>query len=652
ATKPAPAAKPKSPPTPPAAKSPATPAPAKPPAPATAAPSPSALPLPSPLETYLVNRPLTGRTRDAGQLRVWAAIWQSDPDSRKHGSLWFNAAIGGALAADPAALEPGILAALERHYFNKHSYLDKKYFPDFATLAPWEMRFLTSTDKPVTEVDWCQRYLAEKKPTLRPSELGTSGNVIPYRLHNKYDGKEIYIYERERDRLRARATRSRAYYDYRPETFANYIEYGGVCVEISTIGRWFAIAKGLPALNIGQPSHLAFIWRAAPHQWRIGNNIHGWHRSTPKGEYFEWDRQPAIILLFDDYMRDPAAARRSCIALWKARQLSQKLAAAPRPAFPFASAIGDTQLAAQRLALLREGLRQNPFNYELWRDLADALDAAHISPDAWETEARTLLYALREHPLAITPLLERYTTPFLKNADLADATVWLNIVADTFAAAKNVRAAPLGAAAGYAKFFALVAKHAGLPERQANQAARMEVHADFWKRTPEEKHVRVDALFRRAIEATTRHPTLATSVARSYFLASRDDPARGVATRRYLENLFKKIHANDKTGKIALAISRLIILGAEEVGDIDAVALNTFYALQIQLEAAPTNAAPWRDIVPTLLANATLSRETRLATERFLRQVADAPATTPYNAAVRKHAADALKELSTLRTTT
>ncbi|MDR2981432.1 MAG: hypothetical protein LBV12_04205 [Puniceicoccales bacterium] len=537
------------------------------------------------LETYLVSRPLVGKTRGAGALKAWAAIWKNDPESRE--GFWLKAAIGQTLATKAAADETDVKKALERYQFMKLCVKEKRYFPDFEELTPWEIRFVANTGKPISEVEWCQKFLVEKKPNFKIDNIGGSGYAIPYRLKN-YRGVSVH--------------KGKEYYDNKPVTFALQVEYGGVCGAISTLSSWFGVSKGIPAMTVGQPGHCALIWRVGPGKWKVGNNISGWPKSTSLSETFQWGNHPSQVFPFGEFQSNSQQALRSCLALWTSEYMAEQ-----------------DMDAARRVAICESGLTASLYNYDLWRELANGLTAKKAQPDEWRRDAVILAKSWSKYPLQAPQLLEYFSPGFLASAKGRGISDWIGVVADAFSNQETPLPGRECVATGYANFLASQMRQVGLNARLANQVAQGTIGRDFWKKVPEDKRENVDTLFRSAIRAGVKNPTVSTSISKGYYVASLDDPKLTLLTKYFFNNLLTEARRKQQTSG-ALSIARMLILFAEDADDDEAVALNTFFALQIRLESAPKNDKLWRQLTPALIANAKTSGTVMGYTMEFLRQ--------------------------------
>lgn len=188
-------------------------------------------------------------------LAVLHSIWVKE--GKELSGVGLNMALGAALIS--TSREPEACEA--RYDFYKKSFAEKKLFPQFITLEPWEFGILFRGRESLEELAWAQDFSSRK----RAFKAGNAGNIacsfIPYRMKNK---QGICVHA------------GGAFYDHKPISLQIYVEYGGVCGAVSKGAAGFVKAKGIPSYTIGQPGHCAFVWKGTDGEWKIGNNIYGW----------------------------------------------------------------------------------------------------------------------------------------------------------------------------------------------------------------------------------------------------------------------------------------------------------------------------------------------------------------------------------------
>lgn len=241
--------------------------------------------------------------------------------------MYLNMALGAALVS--TSREPE--ACLARYDFYKKSFEEKKLFPQFDTLEPWEIHILFQGRESLEELAWAQEYVSQKKRFKADNAGNVACSFIPYRMTNK---KGISIHA------------GGPFYDNKPISLQIYVEYGGVCGAVSKGSVGFLKAKGIPGYAIGQPGHCAFVWKQAPHKWVIGNNIYGWTWS--EGGKGPWKGCTSIIREVARFEEGQNASRSA---------LCHHLGLlSPDP--------------QQADSLLQEALKLNPANYPVWQVLA------------------------------------------------------------------------------------------------------------------------------------------------------------------------------------------------------------------------------------------------------------------------------------------
>ena len=258
-------------------------------------------------------------------LAVLRSIWVKE--GKELAGVGFNMALGAALAS--SSREPEECEA--RYDFYKKSFAEKKSFPQFITLEPWEFGILFQGRESIEELAWAQEYSSRKK-TFKAQNAGYAAcSFIPYRMKNK-QGVSVHA--------------GGAFYDHKPVSLQIYVEYGGVCGAVSKGAAGFVKAKGIPSYTIGQPGHCAFVWKGMDGEWKIGNNIYGWIWSEG-GSGGPWKGAVSTITELPRFWKgENASSSNLCYYL-------SLLAADSR----------------KSEVLLEEALKRNPSNYSAWQAL-------------------------------------------------------------------------------------------------------------------------------------------------------------------------------------------------------------------------------------------------------------------------------------------
>lgn len=258
-------------------------------------------------------------------LAVLRNIWLKE--GKELSGVGLNMALGAALIS--TSREPEACEA--RYDFYKKSFAEKKLFPQFITLEPWEFGILFRGRESIEELAWAQDYLAGKKKIKAGNAGYACCGLIPYRMKNK-QGISVHA--------------GGAFYDHKPISLQIYVEYGGVCGAVSKGAAGFVKAKGIPSYTIGQPGHCAFVWKGADGEWKIGNNIYGWIWSEG-GSGGPWKGSVSTITELPRF--------------WKGKD-----AAASNLCYYLSLLAADPQKAE---ALLKEALKRNASNYPAWQAL-------------------------------------------------------------------------------------------------------------------------------------------------------------------------------------------------------------------------------------------------------------------------------------------
>lgn len=258
-------------------------------------------------------------------LAVLHSIWVKE--NGQLSGMYLNMALGAALVS--ASRKPE--ACLARYDFYKKSFEEKKLFPQFGTLEPWEFQILFQGRESLEELAWAQEYVSQKKRFKAENAGNVACSFIPYRKVNK-EGVSVHA--------------GGVFYDNKPISLQIYVEYGGVCGAVSKGSVGFLKAKGIPGYAIGQPGHCAFIWKQGAHKWIIGNNIYGWTWS--EGGNGPWKGSTSIMR---EVARFEGGRNASGSALCHHLGLLS-----PNP--------------EQADSLLKEALKLNAANYPVWQVLA------------------------------------------------------------------------------------------------------------------------------------------------------------------------------------------------------------------------------------------------------------------------------------------
>ena len=100
-------------------------------------------------------------------------------------------------------------ACLARYDFYKKSFAEKKLFPQFITLEPWEFAILFRGSEQLDDLAWAQDYSFRKK-AFKAQNAGFVGcSFIPYRMKNK-QGVSVHA--------------GGAFYDNKPVSLQIYVE--------------------------------------------------------------------------------------------------------------------------------------------------------------------------------------------------------------------------------------------------------------------------------------------------------------------------------------------------------------------------------------------------------------------------------------------
>lgn len=135
--------------------------------------------------SWLMNHPeifekfVFAKISGRGILAVLHNIWVKE--NGQLSGIYLNMALGAALVS--TSREPE--ACVARYDFYKKSFEEKKLFPQFDTLEPWEFQILFQGRESLEELAWAQEYVSQKKRFKADNAGGVACSFIPYRKTNK-----------------------------------------------------------------------------------------------------------------------------------------------------------------------------------------------------------------------------------------------------------------------------------------------------------------------------------------------------------------------------------------------------------------------------------------------------------------------------------
>ena len=209
--------------------------------------------------------------KDTG-MRVMYRIWKEEKGNVKEKRIAVALAScwgGGETAPDPAVAkaDPEKYNPVWRYLFFCRQASKGLLYPGFASLRPWELRFVVSN----VEQDWddaSYEYLA-KHINVPYDQYGEAYGIIQY-LHPSKFGDSVH-------------NGTFFYQPYPKLSIAEVaIKTGGVCGTQSHLGAIAAMAHGIPAYTCGQPGHCAYGVRFKRNSWTDG--IADYETHEPNGE--------------------------------------------------------------------------------------------------------------------------------------------------------------------------------------------------------------------------------------------------------------------------------------------------------------------------------------------------------------------------------
>jgi hypothetical protein len=241
-------------------------------------------------------------------LADWAEIWEK----RKSSRTGFGQRVAIALAHANACghLENHIvrqpLKALERYDWLVKSEAAGLFLRDMKKISLSDLRYIAGARFSNEDLEWCQKYYTTTPVHWKSADKVWVGcGVTPYRTwRNLPNGK------------RAHVSQSKLFYENNTQSIPVYAKYGGQCVPVARTGAAFCAAAGTPAFLVGQPGHLAFIWKGANGKWECGYNVAGWHNSWEYKGDMPWHGPPELVAVYEKFHADKASARQSLLYLW------------------------------------------------------------------------------------------------------------------------------------------------------------------------------------------------------------------------------------------------------------------------------------------------------------------------------------------------
>lgn len=255
-------------------------------------------------------------------LNILKNMWLEENKNLK--GIYLNMALGVSLS------EKKIEECISKYQYYKKAYNQNKLFKQFKELEPWEFKLLFDGRESVSELEWAQEFVSQKKKFKPWNAASVACRWIPYREKNS---KGISVHK------------GAAFYDFKPISLKIYVEYGGVCGAVSKGAAGFLRSKGVPAYTIGQPEHCAFIWKNPKGRWVIGNDIHGW-RWSEGGKGIPWKGPATVIQAISQFKANPKA--RASTFFYELSELNG--------------------LIKYKTVLLDKALSLNFYNYEAWKE--------------------------------------------------------------------------------------------------------------------------------------------------------------------------------------------------------------------------------------------------------------------------------------------
>lgn len=190
----------------------------------------------------------------------------------------------------------------DRYDYYKESHLAGLLNRQFDQLDYWDMRIITGRMLPELQT---AKWLRDNYRLPANQYTGVCW-ICPYRLHNIW-GDSIHG-----------SDYFKTFNGLFKGGWAQMIrDVGGVCGSLSTFGAQAALSNGLPASNMGEPAHCAYMVRITKDQWAPAYSL-SWKRGVPIGDYKgTW----AFLLIWQDAYSDTVKMRESNYLSWAAKVL-------------------------------------------------------------------------------------------------------------------------------------------------------------------------------------------------------------------------------------------------------------------------------------------------------------------------------------------
>lgn len=296
-------------------------------------------------------------------LKVWAQIWAKYPDSHEGIGLRLATAIGLQHFRswnDMTYLKP--LDPVKRYQFFMNSRKAGLLWPYFEKEKTYEMCYIVVAWAPDTELTWIRDHVP---PTLKNMEhIGEMCWLVPYRDHNERGTAW--------DRLK--------FYGG-PETMDAIMKMGGVCIQISEFTSSSAQAFGLPAIQLGQPSHNCTAWRNKEGSWALAYNNYAWPDTSEEFVPLQFGRRAALLWVADAAQADTQAYLASERLFWAAQVMGDK-----------------------KLDTLTAAVERCPLNYPAVREAA-AEAAARLKGDELFAYLKKIALPFKDYPLVLSDIV-------------------------------------------------------------------------------------------------------------------------------------------------------------------------------------------------------------------------------------------------------
>jgi hypothetical protein len=340
---------------------------------------------PDALEDYLASGSTSSYT-DHG-LSVWAQIWTKCPDSHEGIGLRLATASGLLFfrSWNDMTYQKELDPVKRLDYFMT-TWKTGALFPGFDKQKTSDLCYVVSAWAPESELTWVRKNLGDN--LKNQDTMGDICWMMPYRTENE---------------KKASAWDWPKFYEG-PMTMDALIKRGGICIQISMFGSSAIQAYGIPAIQVGQPSHNAVAWRNKEGSWKLANQIVDWPDTNQEYTPLQFGRRAVLLWAADAAQTDMNAFRESERLFWAA-----------------------TLMGDQKLETLTRAVERCPLNYPVVVEAATEA-STKLKGEELLTYLLKVVKPLKDYPFPMLDIVQDRLTDLPTN--LANSCKALDVVGE------------------------------------------------------------------------------------------------------------------------------------------------------------------------------------------------------------------------------